>query len=94
MKRFLLFLLALTATLVADAAINAQYNFEKEMPHFISVSGNAELGLSREKYKDGVQSVKLTWNGPTEVFFKNCSDIERSMKVKNAGFMMWVYNLR
>lgn len=93
MKRILFLLFALSATVVANAAINAQYNFEKEFPHFISVNGNATLEHSAEKYKDGAKSVKLIWNGPIEVLFKNCTDIERSMNVKSAGFMMWVYNV-
>ena len=93
MKKILFFLLFLSATIIADAAINAQYNFEKELPRFISVNGNGALELSGDKYKDGAKSVKFTWNGPVELSFKNCSDIERSMKVKGAGVMMWVYNV-
>ena len=87
---FLLFFIALSHN--ALAAIDSQYNFEGGMPSFISVSGNGRAALSTEKFKDGRQSVKYSWDGTSEIVFSNHSDIESSMKVNGAGLMMWVYN--
>ena len=92
MRKIVLFVIALSVAVCANAAINAQYNFEKGFPHFVSVKGNASATLSKEKFKDGANSVKFSWNGPAEMVFKNCSDITASMKVNGAGLMMWVYN--
>ena len=92
MRKIVSCIIALSVAVCANAAINAQYNFEKEFPYFVSVKGNASAELSMEKFKDGAKSVKFSWNGPAEMVFKNCSDIAASMKVNGAGLMMWVYN--
>ena len=83
---------ALVAAFDAYAAINAQYTFEQGLPSFLSANGNAVLSSSTEKFKDGTKSIKFTWEGPAEIVFNNFSDIEASLKVNEAGLMMWVYN--
>ena len=60
MRKVTLFLISLCIAVFADAAINAQYNFEKEFPHFVAVKGNATVILSQEKFKDGTNSVKFS----------------------------------
>ena len=93
MRKIIFLLIAAFVTAVnADAAINAQYTFEKELPSFLTVNGNGKVELSKEKFKDGENSVKFSWEGPAEVVFGNFSDIESSMKVNGAGLIMWVYN--
>ena len=92
MKKSLLVILSLFCATITDAAINSQYNFEKGVPSFMSVNGNGTLESSQLKFKDGASSVKFSWNGPAEIVFSNFQDIEASMKVNNAGMMMWVYN--
>ena len=92
MRKLFLSVLLIFAALSAHAAINAQYTFEKELPSFLSVNGDGKLELTGEKYKDGVKSVKFSWNSPAEIVFSNFSDIESSLKVNGAGLMMWVYN--
>ena len=93
MKKILLFTIALLATIVASAAIDAQYDFEKGVPGFMTIKGDAILEHSGDKFKDGAKSIKLSWNGPAEVVFKNHYDISKSMKVNGTGLMMWVYNV-
>ena len=92
MKRLVTVLLSLVAAYSSYAAINAQYTFEDALPSFLSVNGDAVLELSTEKFKDGTHSVKFSWNAPSEIVFNNFSDIESSLKVNDAGLMMWVYN--
>ena len=92
MKRLVLLFATLLAAYNTYAAINAQYTFEGDVPGFLSVNGNARLESSSEKYKDGARSIKFSWNGPAELVFNNFTDIEASLKVNEAGIMMWVYN--
>ena len=92
MHKLLLSIVLVFLAFSSYAAINAQYNFEKEVPSFLSVNGDARLELSGEKFKDGEKSIKFSWNGPAEIVFSNFSDIESSLKVGGAGLMMWVYN--
>ena len=93
MRKIVLFVISLTIAVCANAAINAQYNFEKEFPHFVKAKGNASVEHTGEKFKDGTKSLKFSWNGPAEMVFSNCTDIEQSMKVNGAGIMMWIYNV-
>lgn len=93
MRRFISLIIALVSAVYANAAINAQYDFEKGLPNFMTVKGNVNLELSKDKFKDGSKSVKVTWNGPAEIIFRNFADINQSMKVNNTGLMMWVYNV-
>ena len=92
MKRLIFVLLSLVAAYDTYAAINAQYTFEDGLPSFLSVNGNAAVTLSKDKFKDGTSSVRFQWNGPAELVFNNFDDIENSLKVNEAGIMMWVYN--
>ena len=92
MKKILLMIAALVAAYDSYAAINAQYTFEDGVPSFVTANGNATVASSTEKFKDGAKSVKFTWNGPAELVFNNFTDIEASLKVNDAGIMMWVYN--
>ena len=92
MKRLFFVLLSLVAAYDTYAAINAQYTFEDGLPSFLSVNGNAAVTLSKDKFKDGTSSVRFQWNGPAELVFNNFDDIENSLKVNEAGIMMWVYN--
>ena len=92
MRRLISTILFLFVTLCSQAAINAQYTFESGLPDFLSVNGDGSLECSSTKFKDGVKSIKFSWNGPAELVFSNFSDIEASMKVNGAGLMMWVYN--
>lgn len=92
MKRLFSTILIASIAFNSFAAINAQYNFEKGVPDFLSVNGEGRLECSSTKFKDGAKSVKFSWNGPSEMVFSNFSDIEASMKVNGAGLMMWVYN--
>lgn len=92
MKKILLMIAALVAAYESYAAINAQYTFEDGVPSFISANGNAMVSSSTEKFKDGAKSIKFTWDGPAELVFNNFADIEASLKVNEAGIMMWVYN--
>ena len=87
----LLALLALSSA--ARAAINSQYNFEGAgVPSFVAASGEACVSTSTDKFKDGKQSLKFSWEAPSELVFSNHDDLEASMKVNGAGLMMWVYN--
>lgn len=93
MKRLYSLLALLAISFPAGAAINSQYNFEgAALPSFISAGENASISLSQDKFKDGKQSIKFSWNGKSELSFTNHADIEASMKVDGAGLMMWVYN--
>lgn len=92
MKRYVAIILHMLLATCSYAAINAQYTFEAGMPDFLSVNGDGKIGLSADKFKDGVSSVKFSWEGPAELVFSNCSDMEASMKVNGAGLMMWIYN--
>ena len=92
MKKLLYLLIFILLTHNAVAAIDAMHNFERGVPSFISVNGNGEVCASTEKFKDGKQSVKYSWNGESEIIFANHSEIEASMKVNGSGLMMWVYN--
>ena len=92
MKRLIFVLLSLVAAYDSYAAINAQYTFEDGLPSFLSVNGNATVELSKDKFKDGTSSVRFQWNGSAELVFNNFNDIENSLKVNEAGIMMWVYN--
>lgn len=92
MKKLLYQLIFILLTHNAVAAIDAMHNFERGVPSFISVNGNGEACASTEKFKDGKQSVKYSWNGESEIIFANHSEIEASMKVNGSGLMMWVYN--
>ena len=94
MRKLLLIIFAVAVATNADAAINAQYTFEKELPSFLSVNGNGKIELSKDKFKDGATSVRFSWEGPSEIVFSNFSDIESSMKVNGAGLMLWVYNTK
>ena len=92
MKKFTTLLTVFTLSIPAFAAINSQINFEGEMPSFIKVNGNGKAEISGEKFKDGRQSIKFTWEQGGELVFGNFSDIEASMKVNGSGMIMWVYN--
>ena len=92
MKKFISVLFFFVVAFAAHAAINAQYTFEGAVPDFVSSNGG-KVELSQEKFKDGKSSVKFSWDAPSaELVFSNVSDIEASMKVNEAGLMMWVYN--
>ena len=79
MKKFATLLTVFTLSIPAFAAINSQINFEGEMPSFIKVNGNGQAEISGEKFKDGRQSIKFTWEQGGELVFGNFSDIEASM---------------
>ncbi len=89
--RFIILLL-LATSFSAGAAINSQYGFEGGVPSFVSAAGGAGVSASADKFKDGKQSLKFSWDGQGELVFSNHADLEASMKVKGAGLMMWVYN--
>lgn len=92
MKKTVLILAILMTVSNIRAAINPQYGFEDKLPSFLSVNGDAAIELSSDKFKEGKHSVRFTWNGPSELVFSNFDDIESSLKVNDAGIMMWVYN--
>ena len=92
MKRLVSVLFSLVAAYNAYAAINAQYTFENALPSFLSVNGDGTIELSTDKFKDGTHSIKFSWKAPSELVFNNFNDIESSLKVNEAGIMMWVYN--
>lgn len=92
-KKLLFSLITLLISAVtASAAIVAQHNFEGTLPKFIRVNGRGEISLSAEKFKDGNSSVRFSWSGPAQLIFSNSADIEASMKVKDAGIVLWIYN--
>lgn len=76
----------------ADGAIVSKHNFEGSLPSFVKVNGRGVVELSGEKFKDGNTSLKFSWNGPAQLMFSNFADMESSMKVKEAGMVLWVYN--
>lgn len=92
MKRISLILMLLMTLTQLYGAINPQYGFEGSMPSFLSANGNASIELSSDRFKEGRQSVRFTWNGPAELVFNNSDDIRSSLEVNEAGLMMWVYN--
>ena len=92
MKRFFVLVCLSFIWVASYAAINAQYGFEGEFPHFVKTGGGGTAVLSQDKFKDGASSVRFSWTGSSELIFMNFSDIEASMKVNGAGLMMWVYN--
>jgi len=94
MRRFISTILFLSVALCSYAAMNAQYTFESGLPDFISINGDGKVESSQEKFKDGMRSVKFSWNSPAELVFSNFSDIKASMEVNGAGLMMWIYNTR
>ena len=94
MRRFISTILFLSVALCSYAAMNAQYTFESGLPDFISINGDGKVESSQEKFKDGMRSVKFSWNSPAELVFNNFSDIKASMEVNGAGLMMWIYNTR
>lgn len=92
MRRLILLTALIFSAAQAFAAIDSQYGFEDGVPSFLSVNGNGVLESSDIKFKDGAKSVKFSWDGPAEIVFSNFQDIEASMKVNQAGMMMWIYN--
>ena len=76
----------------ADAAINAQHDFESGVPGFVKVEGEGSVTSSAERFKDGSRSLKFEWNGPASLVFENFLDMEASMKVNGSGIIVWVYN--
>ena len=92
MKKLAFVCLLILSAVTTRAAINAQYNFEKGVPSFLSVNGKATLEHSADKFKDGTHSVKFSWDGPAEIIFSNHEDIASSMKTNDTGLMMWIYN--
>ena len=92
-KRFFLMLFPLMVlSVAAEAAINAQYNFESGVPGFVKVQGQGTVTSSADKYKDGSHSLKFEWNGPASLVFENFLDMEASFKVNGAGIIIWIYN--
>ena len=92
-KRFFLMLFPLMMlSVAAEAAINAQYNFESGVPGFVKVQGQGTVTSSADKYKDGSHSLKFEWNGPASLVFENFLDMEASFKVNGAGIIIWIYN--
>ena len=88
-KRFFLMLFPLMVlSVAAEAAINAQYNFESGVPGFVKVQGQGTVTSSADKYKDGSHSLKFEWNGPASLVFENFLDMEASFKVNGAGIII------
>ena len=93
MKRFFFCIVfACVGSMMLNAAINSQYNFEKGIPGFVRVNGNGEAVSSSDRFKDGKTSLEFSWMGQAALVFNNCTDIEASMKVNGAGIMVWIYN--
>ena len=93
MKRFFFCIVfACVGSMMINAAINSQYNFEKGIPGFVRVNGNGEAVSSSDRFKDGKTSLEFSWMGQAALVFNNCTDIEASMKVNGAGIMVWIYN--
>ena len=93
LKRFFLILFPMMALpAAAEAAVNAQHNFESGVPGFVKVEGRGTVASSGEKFKDGSHSLKFEWDGPATLVFEDFLDMEASMKVNGAGIMVWIYN--
>lgn len=92
MKRTILLIAFSLYCILGFAAINAQYSFEGSVPQFMRVNGKGSLLTSAEKFKDGANSVKFSWDGPAQLMFTNHVDMEASMKADGGGMILWIYN--
>ena len=88
---------ALLATLcgqTAAAAIDAKISFETEIPKAFVCGENSAAELSGLHYKDGSRSLRWSWSAPSTLRFNDFGQLMRSLRVKGAGVMLWIYNPR
>ena len=94
MRRLLSIISFLALSISTYAAINAQHSFENTVPSFVRVNGKGTVQLSQERFKDGISSVKFTWNGPAQLMFSNFGDMQAAMKTDGGGMILWIYNTK
>ena len=78
----------------AAAAIDAKISFETEMPKAFVCGENSTAELSGLHYKDGSRSLRWSWSAPSTLRFNDFGQLMRSLRVKGAGVMLWIYNPR
>lgn len=91
-KIFLVLTVFLSCAFAATAAVDAQISFEKTVPSYVGFRGKGQVSVSGERFKDGKESLKFSWLGQAELSFRNSADIQASMKVNDAGVMVWIYS--
>ena len=78
----------------AAAAIDAKISFETEIPKAFVCGENSAAELSGLHYKDGSRSLRWSWSAPSTLRFNDFGQLMRSLRVKGAGVMLWIYNPR
>lgn len=78
----------------AAAAIDAKISFETEIPKAFVCGENSTAELSGLHYKDGSRSLRWSWSAPSTLRFNDFGQLMRSLRVKGAGVMLWIYNPR
>ena len=78
----------------AAAAIDAKISFETEIPKAFVCGENSTAELSGLHYKDGNRSLRWSWSAPSTLRFNDFGQLMRSLRVKGAGVMLWIYNPR
>ena len=78
----------------AAAAIDAKISFETEIPKAFVCGENSTAESSDLHYKDGTRSLRWSWSAPSTLRFNDFGQLMRSLRVKGAGVMLWIYNPR
>ena len=68
------------------------YSFEnKKVPKEWSIDGG-KLEVSRLKYKEGKQSLKVVWDKNAIVRFTGKESLDAASRSVNGGITAWIYN--
>lgn len=80
----------LSAFSVCMGAQNQSYE-GNEVPSGYEIS-DGSLSLSKDRYKNGRQALKIEWNGSAVLQITDLLGIEKASKSRNGGINLWVYN--
>ncbi len=91
MRKIALLTMAVMLTLSVEAAIDSKIDFEGGVPSTFSVEGG-EIQTSALRYKDGGNSLRWSWNGPSRLIVTDYSSLMSSFQAKKSGLLLWIYN--
>lgn len=92
MKMKKLFLIACLLCFITEVMKAQVYSFEnKEVPGEWSIDGG-KLEVSRLKYKEGKQSLKVIWDKNAIVHFAGVKTLDVASRSVNGGITAWIYN--
>lgn len=60
----------------------------------LSYAAKTARPIDRLHYKDGSRSLRWSWSAPSTLRFNDFGQLMRSLRVKGAGVMLWIYNPR